>query len=78
MALPRKSRYIGNGFYSRYMGEEVYSNGGYWVEKSAEYNQLNGKIIPGSIIFTLYDMDDDPGEVFKTLKEAKAYIKKIS
>lgn len=78
--LERFEKYASSG---NYVGEEVYAEGQYTIDK--EWAESKGDIlgrrrsadtrIPNTTIYTIYE-DDDSIESFNTLGEAKAELKK--
>lgn len=78
MALPNKSKETKFGSYNRFESEIVFEKSGFIVEKSAEYNQMTGNRILGSVVFTVYDDPESSGfiDCFKTLKDAKNCIER--
>jgi len=76
--LPKKSKQHKCGAFETLVSIVILTDGKYSIDKSAEYSELTGNQIKNSIIYTVNDdKEEDAIDCFKTLAEAKKFLKSI-
>ena len=74
--LPKKSKQHSYGGYETLVSITICENGIYSICKSAEYSELTGKQISGSVLYDVCD-DEDILNSFKTLADAKKLFNEL-